>query len=78
MSVDTRAVTSTPPTGFFLLGQEFDIEAPDAPDADHPMRFVFELDATVPAGSVTVFRNGWRSPTARALRPQSRIRASRA
>ncbi len=30
VTIDTRAVTATPPTGFFLLNQEFDITAPPA------------------------------------------------
>jgi hypothetical protein len=52
-------VTTTPPTGFFLLNQEFDITAPPALDADHPLHLVFTIDASsAPAGPVTVFRNG--------------------
>ena len=56
--IDARSTTATPPSGFFLLGQEFDITAPNAPDAAHPLVFVFEFDATVPAGALIVFRNG--------------------
>ena len=59
VTIDTRAVTATPPTGFFLLNQEFDITAPPALDADHPLQLVFTIDASsAPAGPVTVFRDG--------------------
>jgi hypothetical protein len=44
VSLDTRQVTDTPPTGFFFLQQEYDITAPVATDADDPLRFVFKLD----------------------------------
>ncbi|MCB0828052.1 MAG: hypothetical protein KDB62_04485 [Solirubrobacterales bacterium] len=62
--IDARAVTATAPTGYFFLGQEFDINAPDAVDPLDPLKFVFKLDAAsfqalgVPAGEVALFRNG--------------------
>jgi hypothetical protein len=62
--LDTRAVTAVPPTGFFLLGQEFDIQTPDATDPANPLRFVFKLDGSALAAAelepddVVVFRNG--------------------
>jgi hypothetical protein len=56
--IDQRATTATPPTGFLLLGQEFDLTVPPAADADHPLVFEFEFDATIPSGALTVFRNG--------------------
>lgn len=56
--IDQRATTAEPPAGYFLLGQEFDISVPPAADAAHPLVFEFEFDSTVPAGALTVFRNG--------------------
>ncbi len=59
VTIDARNVTAAPPTGYFLLTQEFDIEAPSAADADHPLALVFEVDSTqVPGSAITVFRNG--------------------
>ena len=59
VTIDAREVTSTPPTGFFLLNQEFDITAPPADDALHPLRLVFTIDGdSVPAGPITVFQDG--------------------
>ena len=57
--VAARGATSPPPAGYFFLNQEFLIEVPPALDATDPLRFEFTIDASqVPAGSVTVFRNG--------------------
>ena len=59
--LDTRSVTTVPPTGFFFLNQEFDIDAPDATDPQDPLRFVFKLDESLLEGlspaEITVFRN---------------------
>jgi hypothetical protein len=57
VAIDERSLTTTPPTGYFLLGQEFDITAPPALDANSPLRITFAFDSTVP-GSITPFRNG--------------------
>ncbi len=57
VSIDTRAVTAPPPTGFLLLGQEFDIEAPPA-SGESPLKLVFKVDGSaVPGGQVEVFRD---------------------
>jgi hypothetical protein len=57
VSIDTRAVTAPPPTGFLLLGQEFDIEAPLA-SVEEPLKLVFKVDGSaVPGGQVEVFRD---------------------
>ena len=69
--VDDRATTSTAPTGYTYLGQEFDITAPDAVSPSNPLKFVFKIDqsqldalgiAPAQIGSVTVFRNGTAVP----------------
>ena len=66
--IDGRRTTTTAPSGYTLLGQEFDITAPDAISAGDPLRFVFKLDASevaaagVPAGQIKVFRNGAAVP----------------
>jgi hypothetical protein len=63
VNIDERQVTSSPPTGYFLLNQEFDITAPPATDASHPLQLAFTIDASqVPAGPVTVFRDGTAVP----------------
>ena len=57
VSIDTRPVTASPPDGFLLVGQEFDIEAPDATPED-PLRLVFTIDGSAaPAGQIEVFRD---------------------
>ena len=63
--LDTRATTSSGADhGFTYLDQEFDITAPDATDADDPLKFVFKLDAAELAASgvapaaVRMLRNG--------------------
>ena len=57
VSIDTRAVSSPPPAGFLLLGQEFDIEAPAA-SVEDPLKLVFKVDGSaVPGGQVQVFRD---------------------
>jgi hypothetical protein len=62
--IDTRAVTTTPDTGFFYLDQELDITAPDATDPADPLRFVFKVDSSKLAelnldpDDIVVFRNG--------------------
>lgn len=59
VAIDARQVTATPPTGFFLLNQEFDISAPDALSANDPLRLTFTIDESqVPVDPVVVFRNG--------------------
>ncbi|MFI5122355.1 MAG: Ig-like domain-containing protein, partial [Vicinamibacteria bacterium] len=58
VSLDVRAVTDTPPTGFYFLDQEYDISAPNATVAN-PLKFVFTIDSSkVPSDPVVVFRNG--------------------
>jgi hypothetical protein len=47
VSLDVREVTDTPPDGFFFLNQEYDISAPNATNADDPLRFVFKLDSSL-------------------------------
>ena len=60
--VDARSVTEPPPTGFLLLGQEFDIEAPLASAAD-PLKLTFKIDGSAaPAGQIEVFRDMATSP----------------
>jgi hypothetical protein len=55
--IDTRAVTSPPPDGFLLLGQEFDIHAPAGSTAS-PLRLTFRIDGSAaPAGQIDVFRD---------------------
>ena len=62
--IDARSVTEVAPSGYFFLGQEFDITAPAALNVNDPLRFVFKLDAStvqqlnVPVGQIEVFRNG--------------------
>jgi hypothetical protein len=36
-----------PPPGFYLLNQQLDITAPTQPDASHPLKIVFLVDASV-------------------------------
>lgn len=63
VSIDTRGVSSPPPMGFLLLGQEFDIEAPPA-SVENPLKLVFKVDASaVPGGQVEVFRDMATNPT---------------
>ena len=62
--IDTRSTTEPAPTGFTFLDREFDITAPEAVDADDPLRFVFKLDAAelaaagVAPAAVRLFRDG--------------------
>ena len=51
VEVTTGAPTTTPPTGFAVLGQQFDITAPDGSIAE-PLVLTFRLDASaIPAGT---------------------------
>jgi hypothetical protein len=69
VSLDVRAVTDEPPTGFFFLGQEYDISAPAAPDDEHPLKFVFTIDESeLPGGEVQLWRN-YNNPVGSNLDP---------
>jgi cysteine-rich repeat protein len=62
ITIFERPITSTPPDGFELIGEEVSITAPDA-TASVPLVLVLRLDATiVPAGedenSIAVFKDG--------------------
>lgn len=62
VTVAARAMSTLPPTGFYFVGQEFDITAPPGTLAD-PLRLTFTIDAlSVPAGSLHVFRDGVEVP----------------
>ena len=63
--IDTRATTSPAPTGFTYLDQEFDITAPDAVDADDPLRFVFKLDGAELRGVGCATRQRTHAPQRR-------------
>ena len=54
----SRETTTTSPSGFFLLNQEFEITAPNGTQTN-PLRLVFTIDASqVPAGEIVVLRDG--------------------
>ena len=59
VSIDTRSTTATPPTGYNLLDQEFDItyEGPDG-TVEAPLRITFAIDSSVTAPSITPIRDG--------------------
>ena len=59
VSVSPRETSSAPPAGFFFLGTEFKIDAPDQTVED-PLRLTFTVDrSAVPlSGPVVVFRDG--------------------
>jgi hypothetical protein len=42
--IDTRPTSVPAPTGFTVLGQEYDMHAPDAVDVADPLVFVFKID----------------------------------
>ena len=54
--IDTRAVSAPPPTGFFFLGQEFDITAPPTDDPLNPLELAFTVTSP-PPGELKVFRD---------------------
>jgi hypothetical protein len=59
VAIDARTTTAVPPTGYSLLGQEFDITylGPDASAAD-PLRITFGIDASVTDPSIVPIRDG--------------------
>ena len=57
VNIDRRTTTATPPTGYFMLNEEFDIQAPDATAAD-PLILSFTFDQSVAIGTLAVMRNG--------------------
>ena len=59
VGIDARTTTATPPTGYFLLGQEFDItyRGPDA-TATAPLRITFGIDASITDPSIVPIRDG--------------------
>jgi hypothetical protein len=59
VTIGARPTSVAPPTGFFLLGTEFNIVAPDQTVAD-PLRLTFTVDAgSLPlSGQVVPFRDG--------------------
>jgi hypothetical protein len=56
VNIDRRPTTTTPPLGFFLLGEEFDITAPAA-SAANPLKLVFTIDGSVDIGGLVILRN---------------------
>lgn len=62
VAIDRRASVEPPRDGFFLVGTEFDIEAPAATAAD-PLKLTFRIDGTAaPAGRIEVFRDMATNP----------------
>jgi hypothetical protein len=57
--VGKRETTTSPPTGYQLLTQEFQIQAAPASSASKPLKLVFTIDGSELNGHpVTVFRDG--------------------
>jgi hypothetical protein len=58
VNIDRRPTNAVPPDdGFSMLGEEFDIDAPNATFAN-PLRLTFTFDQSVPTDNLTVFRDG--------------------
>lgn len=63
VTIEEASVSGPPAAGYEFLGQQVEITAPEAEDADHPLVLRFDTDASlVPAGhdhtTIQIFRDG--------------------